>query len=219
MFNKIVLASNNEGKLKEFRTFFEPYKIHIISQAELDVPECAEPFPTFIENALAKARHASRMTGLPALSDDSGICATALKGAPGIHSARFAGEPRSDESNNLKLVDALENFADKQVWYVCALALVRSELDPQPIIADGIWEGHFLDQPRGENGFGYDAHFLLPEYRLTAAEIPSTLKTRISHRGRALTILMEKLDELYERAGLAVPEEPFHALFTDDTVS
>lgn len=220
MFDKIVLASNNQGKIREFRTFFAPYGIEIIPQSELDVPECEEPFPTFIENAIAKARHASKITGLPALADDSGICATALKGAPGIYSARYAGEnPKSDVANNLKLMTALENYENKQVWYVCALALVRSELDPQPIIADGIWEGNFINEPRGENGFGYDPHFLLPEYRLTAAEIPGTLKNRISHRGRALTVLMNKLDELYDRAGLVVPEEPFHALFTDDPIS
>ena len=214
IFKQIVLASSNAGKLREFQAFFKPYQIEVISQKELGVSECAEPYFTFLENALEKARHASRETGLPALADDSGICATALNGAPGVHSARFAGGEKSEKANNQKLVQELANHNNKEVWYACTLVLVRSFEDPLPIVADGIWQGLMVDTPKGENGFGYDPHFFLPQYQQTAAELTPTIKNRISHRGKALTTLMHKLDELYESAGLNIPEEAFNAKLT-----
>lgn len=210
LFPELVLASNNAGKIREFSAFFAPYDIKVIPQGKLGIAEADEPHQTFIENAIAKARHAAHLSGKPALADDSGICATALNGAPGIYSARYAGEPKSDAANNAKLSQALQNCDNKQVWYACSLVLVRHEHDPHPIIAEGIWEGFWSDDARGENGFGYDPHFMIPEYRQTAAEISSTLKNRISHRGRALIELMNKLDELYHRAGLPVPEMPHY---------
>lgn len=210
LFPELVLASNNVGKIREFSAFFSPYHIRVIPQKELGVNETSEPFSTFLENALAKARHAARITGKPAIADDSGICATALNGAPGIHSARFAGDHKSDEDNNQKLSEALKSHENKQVWYACVLVLVRSEDDPFPLIADGRWEGLWTHEPRGENGFGYDPHFFLPEYRLTAAEMTGSLKNRISHRGKAMISLMNQLDDLYRSAGLTIPPLPHY---------
>lgn len=210
LFSEIVLASGNAGKIREFAAFFQPYSVKVIPQKELGVVEADEPHVTFVENALAKARNASCKTGLPALADDSGICATALNGAPGIYSARFAGEKASDAENNQKLSKALREFDNKQVWYACSLVLVRHADDPFPIIAEGTWEGEWIDNPLGENGFGYDPHFFITEYRQTAAQISSTLKNRISHRGKALIELMNKLDELYLRAGLKIPDIPHY---------
>ena len=193
MTKKIVLASNNQGKLKEFRQILAPLAISLHAQAEFDVPEAEEPFHTFIENALTKARHASRLTGLPALADDSGICVNALNGVPGVLSARFAGEPKSDQRNNQKLVEALASHSDKSAYYYCVLVFVRSADDPQPVIADGVWKGEIIDQPRGENGFGYDPHFLIPALQKTVAELDVTEKNQLSHRGQALRVLFEKL--------------------------
>ena len=193
MTKKIVLASNNQGKLKEFRQILAPLAISLHAPAEFDVPEAEEPFHTFIENALTKARHASRLTGLPALADDSGICVNALNGVPGVLSARFAGEPKSDQRNNQKLVEALASHSDKSAYYYCVLVFVRSADDPQPVIADGVWKGEIIDQPRGENGFGYDPHFLIPALQKTVAELDATEKNQLSHRGQALRVLFEKL--------------------------
>lgn len=210
MFNEIVLASNNAGKLREFSAFFEPYGIKVLPQGEFNVPECPEPHCTFIENALAKARHASAITGRPALADDSGICATALNGAPGVYSARYAGEHKNDADNNRKLGQDLSQYDNKEVWYACVLVLVRSADDPQPIIVDGTWQGVWQDEARGDNGFGYDPHFYVSQYRQTAAEISTTLKNRISHRGRAMLALMQKMDELFHLHGLDVPEKAYY---------
>ncbi|MFZ6686561.1 RdgB/HAM1 family non-canonical purine NTP pyrophosphatase [Undibacterium sp. SXout11W] len=193
MTKKIVLASNNQGKLKEFRQILEPLDISLHAQSEFEVPEADEPFHSFVENALTKARHASRITGLPALADDSGICVNALDGAPGVLSARFAGEPKSDVRNNQKLVAKLENQADKSAYYYCVLVLVRSADDPQPVIADGMWKGEIIAQARGENGFGYDPHFWIPALQKTVAELDSAEKNQMSHRGQALRVLVEKL--------------------------
>ncbi|BCL76328.1 non-canonical purine NTP pyrophosphatase [Jeongeupia sp. HS-3] len=192
---KIVLASNNKGKIREFRHLLEPLGLEIIPQGELNVPECDEPFFTFVENALAKARHASRITGLPALADDSGICVHALGGAPGVYSARFAGEPKSDARNNEKLLAELAEKTDRSAYYYAALVLVRSEADPQPLIADGVCAGVIIEAPRGDGGFGYDPLFLLPQYGRTVAEISADEKAAISHRGRALRILVDKLKD------------------------
>lgn len=198
MFGQIVLASGNAGKLKEFSRWFAARNIEVLPQAAFNVPECPEPHPTFIENAIAKARHASKHSGKPALADDSGICAEALGGAPGIYSARFAGEnPKSDTANNAKLSAALATHADKHCYYVCVLALVRHENDPQPLVAEGIWHGVWQETAAGTNGFGYDPHFYLPEHGCTAAELPPDVKNRISHRGLALEELKKKIDLLY----------------------
>ncbi|MFZ6847301.1 RdgB/HAM1 family non-canonical purine NTP pyrophosphatase [Undibacterium sp. RuRC25W] len=193
MTKKIVLASNNQGKLNEFRQILAPLDISLHAQAEFDVPEAEEPFHTFVENALTKARHASRLTGLPALADDSGICVNALGGAPGVFSARYAGEPKSDQRNNQRLVQALADKSDKSAYYYCVLVLVRSADDPQPVIADGVWEGEIVDQPRGTNGFGYDPYFLIPALQKTVAELDAKEKNQLSHRGQALRVLFEKL--------------------------
>jgi len=193
MTKKIVLASNNQGKLKEFYQILSPLGVELHSQSEFDVPEADEPFFTFVENALAKARHASKLTGLPALADDSGICVNALQGAPGVFSARYAGEPKSDSRNNQKLIADLQNKADKSAYYYCVLVLVRSEHDPQPVIADGIWNGEIVSSARGENGFGYDPHFWIPSLNKTVAELSAEQKNQLSHRGQALRALFEKL--------------------------
>lgn len=189
----LVLASNNRGKLEEFARLLAPSGFVVRPQGEFDVPEAEEPHPTFVENALAKARHAARLTGLPALADDSGVCARALQGAPGVASARYAGEPKSDAANNRKLVAELAAHADKSAYYYCVLVLVRSADDPQPIIAEGRWDGEIIAAPRGRNGFGYDPHFWLPGLGKTAAELAPEEKNRISHRAQALRLLIEKL--------------------------
>jgi XTP/dITP diphosphohydrolase len=193
MTKKIVLASNNQGKLKEFYQILSPLGVKLYSQSEFDVPEADEPFFSFVENALAKARHASKLTGLPALADDSGICVNALQGAPGVFSARYAGEPKSDSRNNQKLIADLQNKADKSAYYYCVLVLVRSEHDPQPVIADGVWNGEIVASARGENGFGYDPHFWIPSLNKTVAELSAEQKNQLSHRGQALRALFEKL--------------------------
>ena len=190
---KIVLASNNQGKLKEFYQILSPLGIDLRAQSEFEVPEAEEPYPSFVENALTKARHASRLTGLPALADDSGICVNALQGAPGVLSARFAGEPKSDLRNNQKLIADLAGIADKSAYYYCVLVFVRSEFDPQPVIADGVWAGEIIADARGENGFGYDAHFFIPSLNKTVAELAAAEKNQLSHRGQALRALVEKL--------------------------
>lgn len=190
---KLVIASNNAGKIAEISTLLAPLAIEVVSQSAFNVSEIAEPFVTFVENALAKARHASRCSGLPALADDSGICVAALNGAPGVHSARYAGEPKSDARNNLKLIESLQNQTDRRAFYYCAIVLVRHTDDPQPIIVDGSWHGEIIAQPRGEGGFGYDPYFYLPEFDKTAAELTKEQKNQISHRGTALAKLMDIL--------------------------
>lgn len=190
---KLVLASNNPGKLREFRRLLEPLGITVIAQGELGIPEAEEPHVTFIENALAKARHAAHLSGLPALADDSGICVAALGGAPGVLSARYAGEPRSDAANNAKLIADLAGVTQREAHYTCVLVLVRHAGDPEPMIAEGIWDGVVIDTPRGTGGFGYDAHFLDPRFGLTGAEFPLEQKNEISHRGQAMRVLIQKL--------------------------
>lgn len=193
MSKTIVLASNNAGKLKEFAQLLAPLDFDLKPQGEFKVPEAEEPHQTFVENALAKARHASRLTGLPALADDSGICAQALQGAPGVWSARYAGEPKSDQRNNEKLVAELAKHGDKRAYYYCVLVFVRHADDPQPVIAEGRWDGEVVAAPRGEGGFGYDPYFLLPALGKTVAELSAEEKNRLSHRGQALRLLVEKL--------------------------
>jgi XTP/dITP diphosphohydrolase len=193
MSRDLVIASNNPGKLAEFSRLLGPLGYRVRTQSELGIGEAEEPHPTFIENALAKARHASRASGLPALADDSGICVPALGGAPGVQSARYAGEPRSDDANNVKLVQALSSHTDKSAHYYCVLVFVRHAEDPQPVIAEGRWQGELIAKPRGEGGFGYDPHFLLPALGKTAAELSAEQKNELSHRGQALRALMAKL--------------------------
>ena len=190
---KIVIASGNAGKLREIRRILEPLDFNIVPQSDFGVPECPEPYVTFIENCLAKARHASLHTGLPALADDSGICVDALNGAPGVYSARYAGEPKSDQRNNEKLVAALQNEPNRKAHYYCVIVLVRHPDDPQPLIAEGSWHGEIIDTPRGEDGFGYDPYFFLPAFGKTGAEFDPDQKNAISHRGKALMALVEKL--------------------------
>lgn len=193
MTGKIVLASGNQGKLREFRQMLEPMGYEIHPQSEFNVTEAEEPFGTFVENALAKARHVSRQTGLPAMADDSGICVDALGGKPGVLSARYAGNPKSDDRNNQKLIADLAGVENRSANYYCVLVYVRSADDPQPIIADGRWSGIVINEPRGINGFGYDPYFLVPEFGKTAAELSPEQKNACSHRGKALKALMEKL--------------------------
>jgi len=191
--SRLVLASNNPGKLREFRRLLEPLGIDVIAQGDLGIPEADEPHVTFVENALAKARHASQLSGLPALADDSGVCVDALGGAPGVISARYAGEPRSDARNNEKLIADLTGVANRAAHYISVLALVRHANDPEPMIAEGIWEGIVIDKPRGDGGFGYDPYFLDPRFGLTGAEMPLAQKNAVSHRGQAMRILIERL--------------------------
>ncbi len=193
--NKIVIASNNAGKLAEIRKLLAPLGIEVVTQASLGVTEADEPYMTFVENALAKARHASLATGLPVLADDSGLCVNALQGAPGVLSARYAGEPRSDERNNRKLIEVLQGQSDRRAYYYCVIVLLRHGGDPQPIIVEDIWQGTIIAEPRGEGGFGYDPHFFLPELGKTAAELSMEEKNKISHRGKALARLTQVLIE------------------------
>lgn len=192
-FARLVLASGNEGKLREFRGLLAPLRIEVVPQAELGVHEADEPHSTFVENALAKARHASRLCRLPALADDSGVCVAALHGAPGVQSARYAGEPRSDQRNNAKLIADLAGIADRRAHYYCMLVLIRDGDDPEPILAEGRWHGTIIDTPRGRGGFGYDPHFLDAESGLTGAELPLMQKNARSHRGKAMRALIERL--------------------------
>lgn len=190
---RLVLASNNEGKIREFQRLLAPLHIEVISQSQVGVPESDEPHATFIENALTKARHASHHTGLPALADDSGLCVDALEGGPGVHSARLAGEPRSDARNNQRLLELLASSNDRGANYYCVLVLMRHADDPQPIIAQGEWHGEILRKPRGTRGFGYDPLFLDPVLGRTGAELPLDEKNCVSHRGKALRLLVERL--------------------------
>ena len=190
---RLVLASNNPGKLREFKRLLEPLGYSVIAQAELGISEAEEPHVTFVENALAKARHASRAANLPALADDSGICVDALDGRPGVQSARYAGEPKSDQRNNEKLLRELADMEDRRAHYYCVLVLVHHADDPQPLIAEGAWHGEVLHAPRGSGGFGYDPLFLDPASGLTGAELPLARKNELSHRGKAMRALMETL--------------------------
>ena len=190
---KLVVASNNPGKLREFGQLLAPLGWETVAQKALGVSECDEPYGTFVENALEKARHASRHTGLPALADDSGLCVRALGGAPGVFSARYAGEPKSDQRNNEKLISELAAQGDKRAHYVCVLVFLNHPDDPQPIIAEGEWHGEIINAPRGDGGFGYDPYFFVPDLRLTAAELDASEKNHRSHRGIALQRLIGQL--------------------------
>jgi XTP/dITP diphosphohydrolase len=197
MSKTIVLASGNAGKLREFNALLETVGYRARPQSEFNVPEAEEPYLTFVENALTKARHAARLTGLPALADDSGVCVNALGGAPGVLSARYAGEPKSDDNNNRKLIADLAAHADRSAYYYCVLVFVRHADDPQPVIADGRWDGEMIADARGEGGFGYDPYFWLPQYGKTAAELSAAEKNSCSHRAQALRALVAKLEHTH----------------------
>jgi len=186
-----LLASNNDGKRKEFAALLEPIGISLISQGELAIPEAPEPYLTFLENALAKARHAARLSGLPSLADDSGLCVDALGGAPGVHSARYAGEPKSDARNNALLLERMAGIADRRAAFVCTLVLVRHAEDPDPIVAQGRWPGNIVQQPSGSGGFGYDPLFWINELSCTSADLSSQQKNSLSHRAQAMRRLLE----------------------------
>ena len=190
---KLVIASNNPGKLREFQAMLAPLGIEVLTQEQLGISEADEPHCTFIENALAKARHVSRESGLPALADDSGICVTALGGAPGVWSARYAGEPKSDTRNNEKLLLDMQGATDRRAHYYCVLVLVHHADDPQPLIAEGEWHGEIAHEERGEGGFGYDPLFWLPQFGRMSAELNPEQKAEISHRALAMNILLQKL--------------------------
>ncbi len=196
---KLILASNNAKKMKELNALLTPLGFEVIPQGQLGIPEAEEPHCTFVENALAKARHAARLSGLPALADDSGLCVKALGGAPGVISARYGGEPKSDARNNEKLLAELGELGergDRAAHFVSVIAVVRHADDPQPLIAEGEWHGEILPALRGDGGFGYDPLFYLPEYDKTAAELDADTKNRVSHRGRAMQKLIERLPAL-----------------------
>lgn len=193
---KLVLASHNPGKLRELQAMLVPLGIEVLTQQQLHIEEAEEPHCTFIENALTKARHASRLSRLPALADDSGICVAALGGAPGVLSARYAGEPKSDARNNLKLLQAMQGMTERSAHYYCVLVLVRHVDDPQPLIAEGEWHGQIAQQARGSGGFGYDPLFWLPHLGKTSAELEHAEKARLSHRAQALQMLLRRLVEL-----------------------
>lgn len=193
---KLVLASNNAKKMKELNALLAPLGFEVIPQGQLGIPEAEEPHATFVENALAKARHAAQHSGLPALADDSGLCVRALGGAPGVISARYAGEPKSDARNNEKLLADLAGQTDRRAHFVSCLVLCRTANDPQPLIAEGEWHGEILPGQKGEGGFGYDPLFFVPEFGQTAAELDADTKNRVSHRGQAMQKLIERLPSL-----------------------
>lgn len=191
MLNKIVLASNNKKKMKEMQELLSPLGIEVVSQGSLNIPAAEEPFFTFVENSLAKARHASKESGLPAIADDSGICVDALNGKPGVFSARFSGEDADDEKNNQKLLRLMKNEKNKKAHYICVLTAVKNAEDQEPLIAVGRWDGEVSQERRGEGGFGYDPYFFIPALGKHAAELSSEEKNSISHRGKAMQLMKE----------------------------
>ena len=198
---KLVVASNNPGKLREFEQMLTPLGFEIVPQSLFGIREAEEPHTTFVENALAKARHASQFARMPAFADDSGICVAALDGEPGVRSARFAADAGSanreaqDKRNNKKLISALARKSDRRAHYYCVIVLVRHPADPEPLIAEGRWHGEVIDEPRGHNGFGYDPYFYVPAFGRTAAELEPAEKNAVSHRGSALKHLVARLLE------------------------
>jgi XTP/dITP diphosphohydrolase len=195
----LVLASSNPGKAREIQALLAPLGVRVVTQVDLGIIEAEEPHDTFLENALAKARHVCRATRLPALADDSGLCVTALGGEPGVHSAYYAGREGSreerDARNNERLLAELARHEDRSAHYTCVMVLMRGADDPEPLIAEGRWRGEIAPEPRGSNGFGYDPLFLVPERGLTAAELDPAEKNRLSHRALALGRLLERIRE------------------------
>jgi XTP/dITP diphosphohydrolase len=196
---RIVLASSNPGKLAEFNDLLADSGLHVEPQSAFNVPDAEETGLTFVENALLKARHASRISGLPALADDSGLCVTHLRGAPGLYSARYSGAHGDNAANNARLLRELDGVPTGQrgAFFICVLVLLQHADDPAPVIAEGRWHGHVLTEQRGTHGFGYDPLFLPEDETVSAAELPPGLKNRISHRGRALALLRNQLGEVH----------------------
>ena len=196
--SKVVLASGNAGKLKEFQTLLSSCGFEVLPQSHFDVPSVAETGLSFVENAIIKARHACEITGLPSIADDSGIEVDALLGAPGIYSARFAGEEASDADNNARLLEKLASIKpeERTARYQCVLVFMRHAKDPTPIICQASWEGEILTQARGENGFGYDPLFYVPTHQCSSAELDKEEKNRISHRAKAMKLLLEEIKGL-----------------------
>ncbi|MDJ0805390.1 MAG: XTP/dITP diphosphatase [Gammaproteobacteria bacterium] len=194
---RIVLASNNAGKVREINQLLASQRIQVVTQQEFDIPDAIEDGLSFVENAIKKARHATELSGLPAIADDSGLEVDALQGAPGIYSARYAGEGASDQANLEKLLDALRDTPDERrsARFQCLLVYMRHAQDPTPIICQGTWEGGILREPVGENGFGYDPVFYVPSHDCSSAQLPSTVKNQLSHRGQALQKLLTELSK------------------------
>ena len=192
---QFVLASNNKGKLREFNDMFSSVSTNVLPQADFNIEEVEETGLTFVENAILKARNAALHSGLPAIADDSGLEVDALKGAPGIYSARYAGIGASDEDNLNKLLQALEGVPTEKrtARFQCLLVYMRHENDPTPVICQGTWEGNILESPQGKNGFGYDPIFFVPEHNCSSAELASDVKNSLSHRGKALKLLARQL--------------------------
>ena len=190
---KIVLASGNQGKVREFTSLFAEYGVDVIAQKELGVEDVPETGTTFVENAIIKARHAAKVTGLPAIADDSGLVVDALGGAPGIYSARFAGEDATDSDNIDKLLSELAGSDNRKAHFFCTLVFMRHAGDPVPLVSQGKWEGEILKSREGDGGFGYDPVFSVPSHNCTAAQLDKAEKNRISHRGNALAILLETM--------------------------
>lgn len=190
---QLVLASNNAGKIAELTALLAPEDIEVIPQSAFNIDDAEETGTTFVENAIIKAKHAAKISGLPALADDSGLVVSALDGAPGVYSARYAGEPKSDARNNEKLLAAMRGKPDRQAAFVCVMALCLSDTHPLPIVAEGIWVGAIAQQEHGDGGFGYDPLFFVPSHGVTAAELDKVEKNRISHRGLALQSLLAEL--------------------------
>lgn len=192
---RIVLASGNKGKVREINQILAGLDLEVVPQTEFDVPEIEETGLSFVENAILKARNAAQHTGLPAIADDSGLEVDALKGAPGIYSARYAGEGATDEQNLIKLLNTMEGIpeAERSARFQCLMVFMEHELDPTPIICQGTWEGRITEAPQGENGFGYDPVFHVPTHDCTSAELSAEEKNRISHRGQALQLLLQAL--------------------------
>jgi XTP/dITP diphosphohydrolase len=195
--DKIVLASNNAGKVREINELLKAFDINVVPQGDYDVDSVEETGLTFVENAIIKARYAALKTGLPAIADDSGIEVDALNGAPGIYSARFSGEGATDKENNKKLLEELKDVpeAERTARYQCVMVFMRHAADPTPIIASGSWEGIILDAPKGHGGFGYDPLFYVATHQCAAAELSPELKNKLSHRSKALISLLHKLQE------------------------
>ncbi|MFC3121498.1 RdgB/HAM1 family non-canonical purine NTP pyrophosphatase [Agaribacter flavus] len=198
-FKELVLASGNKGKVAEFNSLFADYGITVKAQSVLGVSDVAETGTTFVENAIIKARHASKITHLPAIADDSGLVVEALGGAPGIYSARYAGVHGDNAANNQKLLEALQNVANRKAKFMCVLVLMRNADDPSPIICQGEWHGEITDSAFGDGGFGYDPVFYVPKHQCTAAELDKATKNAESHRGQALKLLMPAISELLEK--------------------
>jgi XTP/dITP diphosphohydrolase len=200
---KIVLASNNTGKVKEFNALLSPLAIEVIPQSLLGISSCEEPFPSFVENAITKARHASKLSGLPALADDSGICVNALGGLPGVQSARFALSDQkrapTDADNNSLLLKKLEGISDRSAHFTCTLVYLESADDPEPLIAVGKWMGEILESPQGKSGFGYDPLFFIPSLGKSAAELSPEEKNNLSHRAQALRHLLQALEKKFSK--------------------